>query len=129
MKNKKENKIEKQLVKIGEAARMLGTVPATLRLWERTGEVLPARKTAGGTRYYDVEKLQNLQFSEETDIDTDTNIVICFTVSDKDRKMLKRYCEISGKDYEIESENESENAQRLLASAKKLIIISLDICK
>ena len=31
---------------------MLGTKPATLRKWETTGELLLARKTKGGTRYY-----------------------------------------------------------------------------
>ena len=46
--------MEKRLVKIGEAARLLGTSVAQLRNWEATGELLPARKTKGGTRYYDV---------------------------------------------------------------------------
>ncbi len=42
------------MVKIGVAAKMLGTTPQTLRKWEATGELLPARKTKGGTRYYAV---------------------------------------------------------------------------
>ncbi len=33
---------------------LLGTTPDTLRKWESTGELLPKRKTKGGTRYYDV---------------------------------------------------------------------------
>jgi predicted site-specific integrase-resolvase len=45
---------EKRLVKIGEAAALLGTTPGQLRKWEASGELLPARKTQGGTRYYDV---------------------------------------------------------------------------
>ena len=40
------------MVKIGVAADLLGTTPRTLRQWEETGELLPARKTRGGTRYY-----------------------------------------------------------------------------
>ncbi|WP_373690723.1 MerR family DNA-binding transcriptional regulator, partial [Endozoicomonas sp. ISHI1] len=44
-------------MKIAEAARLLGTDPVTLRKWESTGELLPARKTKGGTRYYDVSEL------------------------------------------------------------------------
>lgn len=40
--------MEKQLVKIGEAAKLLGSTPDTLRKWESTGELLPHRKTAGG---------------------------------------------------------------------------------
>ena len=46
-----------RLVKIGEAARMLGTKPVTLRKWERSGELLPARKSRAGTRYYAVSDL------------------------------------------------------------------------
>ena len=46
-----------RLVKIGKAAEMLGTTPEVLRKWEKTGELLPARKTRGGTRYYAVADL------------------------------------------------------------------------
>ncbi|WP_370691480.1 MerR family DNA-binding transcriptional regulator, partial [Methylicorpusculum sp.] len=45
--------MDKRLIKIGEAAALLGVSVDTLRKWERTGELLPARKTQGGTRYYD----------------------------------------------------------------------------
>ena len=46
-----------RLVKIGKAAEMPGTTPEVLRKWERTGELLPARKTRGGTRDYAVADL------------------------------------------------------------------------
>ena len=36
---------------------MLGTKPDTLRRWERTGELLPTRRTRAGTRYYSVSDL------------------------------------------------------------------------
>lgn len=49
--------MKRKLVKIGEAAAMIGSTPATLRKWESTGELLPARKTKEGTRYYDVADL------------------------------------------------------------------------
>ena len=49
--------MERKLVKIGEAAALIGSTPATLRKWESTGELLPARKTKGGTRYYAVADL------------------------------------------------------------------------
>ena len=52
--------MEPRLVKIGEAAQLLGTTPATLRLWESTGELLPARKTKGGTRYYSVADILSI---------------------------------------------------------------------
>ena len=44
--------VEARLVKIGEAARILGTAPAQLRHWEASGELLSARETRSGTRYY-----------------------------------------------------------------------------
>jgi putative resolvase len=53
--------MEPRLVKIGEAARLLGTTPDTLRKWESTGELLPHRKTKGGTRYYSMEALLGLR--------------------------------------------------------------------
>ena len=36
---------------------MLGVSVQTLHKWEETGELLPARKSKGGTRYYDADKL------------------------------------------------------------------------
>ncbi len=56
--------MERRLVKIGEAAQLLGTQPVTLRRWEETGELLPARKTKGGTRYYSVADLLGLRAEE-----------------------------------------------------------------
>jgi len=53
--------MEKRLVKIGEAATLLGSTPGTLRKWEETGELTPARKTKGGTRYYDRSDLLSLK--------------------------------------------------------------------
>jgi DNA-binding transcriptional MerR regulator len=46
--------MENRLIKIGEAAKLLGATPDTLRKWEASGELIPARKTKGGTRYYSV---------------------------------------------------------------------------
>ena len=56
--------MEKRLVKIGEAARLMGTSVDNLRKWEKSGELLPARKTQGGTRYYDAAQLLGLGDSE-----------------------------------------------------------------
>ena len=47
--------MKKKLVKIGEAAQLLGTTPDTLRKWDASGELTPTRKTKGGTRYYVLE--------------------------------------------------------------------------
>lgn len=89
--------MEKRLVKIGDAAAMLGVAVSTLRKWESTGELLPARKTAGGTRYYDANQLQGLG-------DADAPTVCYARVSSHDQKadlerqhaMLEAYCAAKG---------------------------------
>ena len=89
--------MEKKLVKIGEAAKLLGTSPDTLRKWEVSGELLPKRKTKGGTRYYDVAELLNLG-------DEDAPTVCYARVSSHDQKedlqrqqeMLETYCTAKG---------------------------------
>jgi predicted site-specific integrase-resolvase len=48
------------LVKIGKAAEMLGVKPQTLLAWERSGELVPDRRSRGGIRYYDVSKITGL---------------------------------------------------------------------
>ena len=89
--------MEKRLVKIGEAARLLGCGIDTLRKWERSGELLPDRKTKGGTRFYDPEKLLNLG-------DADAPTIGYARVSSNDQKadlerqkeMLETYCAAKG---------------------------------
>lgn len=89
--------MEKKLVKIGEAAALLGSTPAALRKWEATGELIPARKTKGGTRYYAVADLLGLG-------DEDAPTVCYARVSSHDQKadldrqkdMLEGYCAAKG---------------------------------
>ena len=71
--------MEKRLVKIGKAADLLGVTIETLRKWEKTGELLPDRKTAGGTRFYDFAKLLALG-------DTDYPTIGYARVSSHDQK-------------------------------------------
>jgi putative resolvase len=89
--------MSKRLVKIGEAARLLGASVVTLRKWESTGELLPARKTKGGTRYYNVADLLHSNTVESP--------TICYArVSNHDQKndlirqqeMLEAYCAAKG---------------------------------
>jgi putative resolvase len=54
--------MNKKLIKIGEAAKLLVTSPDTLRKREVTNELLLKRKTKGGTRYYDVAELLILRW-------------------------------------------------------------------
>jgi len=89
--------MEKRLVKIGEAAQLLGCFISTLRKWEATGELLPSRKTAGGTRYYATADLLGLG-------DADAPTVCYARVSSHDQKtdlerqhaMLEAYCAAKG---------------------------------
>jgi predicted site-specific integrase-resolvase len=89
--------MEKRLVKIGEAAALLGVSVDTLRKWEKSGELLPDRKTKGGTRFYDAAKLLALG-----DCDYPT---ICYArVSshdpksdlDRQKEILETYCTAKG---------------------------------
>ena len=49
-----------RFIKIGAAAELLGVSVDTLRKWEVSGELIPDRKSQGGTRFYDSSKLINL---------------------------------------------------------------------
>ena len=62
-----------RLVKIGAAAQILGTTPGQLRKWEKTGELLPTRRTRGGTRYYAVSDLSG--------ITNETAPTVCYAAS------------------------------------------------
>ncbi|MFA6037264.1 MAG: IS607 family transposase [Legionellales bacterium] len=53
-----------KFIKVGQAAQLLGVSVQTLRRWEERGELLPERRSEGGTRYYDIEKLLKLRSSE-----------------------------------------------------------------
>ena len=89
--------MSQRLVKIGEAARLLGTTPRTMRQWEETGELLPARKTRGGTRYYAVSDLLT--------VGNEAAPTVCYArVSSHDQKadlerqhaVLEGYCAAKG---------------------------------
>ena len=91
--------VEARLVKIGEAARILGSSPAQLRQWEATGELLPARKTRGGTRYYATSDLLGHQAA------VSDPLTVCYArVSSHDQKAdldrqhaaLEAYCAAQG---------------------------------
>lgn len=97
--------MERRLVKIGEAAAMLGSTPAALRKWEASGELLPARKTKGGTRYYAVSDLLALG-------ESDSPTVGYARVSSHDQKedltrqsaLLEAFCAAKGWRFEIISD-------------------------
>ena len=81
---------------------MIGSTPATLRKWELTGELLPARKTKGGTRYYSVTDLLKLG-------DTDAPTICYARVSSHDQRtdltrqaeLLETFCAAKGWRHEV----------------------------
>lgn len=90
-----------RLVKIGEASKMLGVTPGTLRNWESTGELVPTRKTPGGTRLY---RLSDLMARQE-----DGPLTVGYARAhgrqyrrdlDSQQTALERYCE--GKGWRVE---------------------------
>ena len=92
-----------RLIKIGEAARILGVSVQTLRRCERDGEISPDRKSEGGTRYYDTNRLLGLKT-----IEADLTIGYARVSSRDQKKDLKRqaqrlgaFCTARGWTYEI----------------------------
>ncbi len=92
-----------RLIKIGEAAKLLGVSLQTLRKWERTGELSPDRKSQGGTRYYDMDRLLG-----QRKIETDLTIAYARVSSHDQKDDLKRqaqrlesYCTAKGWSFEV----------------------------
>src|SRR3990167_3702945 len=52
--------IDPSLLKIGEAAKILGVSIDSLRRWEKAGKISTV-KTAGGTRFYPAEELNRIR--------------------------------------------------------------------
>ena len=86
-------------MKIGAAGRILGTTPGQLRKWESTGELMPARKTRGGTGYYLMSDLLEHQASPAEPL------TVCYArVSSQEQKddldrqhaALEAYCGMKG---------------------------------
>jgi putative resolvase len=90
-------------IKIGEAAKLLGVTPQTVRRWEREGQVVPVRRSDGGTRYYDLNQLLGLK-----ELETDLTVAYARVSSRDEKEDLKRqverlelYCAAKGWNYEV----------------------------
>jgi predicted site-specific integrase-resolvase len=96
-----------RLIKAGEASKILGVTIQTLRRWERTGQLLPDKKTEGGTRYYNVDRLLGKVITQES-----TLTYAYARVSSHDQKedlqrqkeILSSYCTVHGWNYEVISD-------------------------
>ncbi len=49
-----------RFIKIGEASKLLGVQPQTLRRWEAAGLIVPAKRTPKGTRLYSLQDLLDM---------------------------------------------------------------------
>ncbi len=92
-----------RFVKVGQAARILGVSVQTLRRWEERGQLLPERRSDGGTRYYDLEKLLNLK-----DVETELTIAYARACAPEESEgfkqqvqQLEAYCTQKGWTYEV----------------------------
>ena len=83
------------LMAIGKFAKELGVTPEHVRTMHRTGEVIPARISEKGTRYYSEEQLRELKNSR---------------TPQREEKVVA-YCRVSTKSQKDELEKQVENVK------------------
>ena len=83
------------LMSIGKFAKELGVTPEHVRTMHRTGELIPARISEKGTRYYSEEQLRELQNTQ---------------FSQKEEKVVA-YCRVSTKFQKDDLEKQVENVK------------------
>lgn len=93
-----------RFIKIGKAAEILGVSVQTLRRWEKLGSIIPERKSAGQTRYYDLNKLLGLKHTANNDLTIGYARVSSHDQKEdlsRQAKMLSSYCMSYGWNHEI----------------------------
>ena len=95
-----------RLVKVGEAAKFLGVTVQTLRRWERTGQLFPDKKTDGGTRYYDIDRLLGVSSKEATVTFAYARVTSHDQKEDlkRQQQILSMYCASHGWNYQVISD-------------------------
>ena len=97
-----------RFIKIGEASKILGITPQTLRRWEREGKFLPSHISEGGTRYYSLDLLLGKSQKKKEEV-----LSIAYArVSSHEQKAdllrqeerLSSYCSSHGWQYEVISD-------------------------
>lgn len=83
------------LMSIGKFAKELGVTPEHVRTMHRTGEVIPARISEKGTRYYSDEQLRELKNSR---------------TKQREEKVVA-YCRVSTKSQKDDLEKQVENVK------------------
>ena len=92
-----------RLIKIGQAAKLLGVSIQTLRRWEKSKELVPDKISDGKTRYYLLDKILGCK-KEESDL-----TIAYARVSSHDQKkdlttqahLLSAYCMKQGWNFEV----------------------------
>ncbi|MCE5394388.1 MAG: IS607 family transposase [Acidithiobacillus sp.] len=98
--------MSRKMVSIREAAEFLGVAVQTLRRWEREGRLVPAERTPGGRRRYDLAKLRPEQFHFQK---PERRTIAYARVSSHDQKddlerqkqVLELYCARQGWTFEV----------------------------
>lgn len=88
------------LMSIGKFAKELGVTPEHVRTMHRTGEVIPARISEKGTRYYSEEQLRGLKNNQ---------------TSQRDEKVVA-YCRVSTKSQKDDLEKQVENVKSYMCA-------------
>ena len=83
------------LMSIGKFAKELGVTPEHVRTMHRTGEVIPARISEKGTRYYSEEQLRELKNSRTPQIE----------------EKVVAYCRVSTESQKDDLEKQVENVK------------------
>jgi putative resolvase len=78
-----------RFLKIGEAAKLLGVSIQTLRRWEETGYLIPARKSDGHTRYYDLDQVMGTK-----KVELELTVAYARVSSHDQKEDLKRQAEV-----------------------------------
>ena len=78
-----------RFIKIGEAAKLLGVSIQTLRRWEETGYLIPARRSKGNTRYYNLDQIIGAK-----KVETDLTVAYARVSSHDQKEDLKRQAEV-----------------------------------
>jgi predicted site-specific integrase-resolvase len=95
-----------RFIKIGEAAKILGVTVQTLRRWEKSGQLIPDKKSKGETRYYDIDRLLGVASKEATLTYGYARVSSHDQKEDLQRQklVLSAYCASHGWNYEIISD-------------------------
>ena len=99
--------MDRQFVKTGEAARILGTTPQVLRTWGERGVFPPAYTSPGGSRYY---RIADLVGDSVSVLPRDGQVSLCYarvsSAAQKDdlvrqKELLESFCAAKGWTCEI----------------------------